>query len=177
MQLRWFLAALVALAVSVPPAAMFSDTVLGSVLFELFWALPPIAIGVAVLRHRLYEINRIISRAVAYAAVSALLAGVYLLMTVVPSTVLELDSDLLVAAATLAVAALFIPLRRRVQAAVDGRFNRRSYDARQKVEHFGARLRHDQDMDVITGDLQIAVASTVQPAHVSLWVRRPPEVR
>jgi hypothetical protein len=116
MQLRWFLAALVALAVSVPPAAMFSDTVLGSVLFELFWALPPIAIGVAVLRHRLYEINRIISRAVAYAAVSALLAGVYLLMTVVPSTVLELDSDLLVAAATLAVAALFIPVRRRVQA-------------------------------------------------------------
>jgi len=176
-QLRWFLAALVALAISVPPAAAFSDTLVGSVVFEVFWALPPIAIGIAVLRYRLYEIDRIISRTVTYAGVSAVLLVIYTTLVTLPSALFEFDSDVLVAGATLAAAAVFVPVRRRVQAVVDRRFNRIHYDARRVVERFGARLQHDQGIDVMAGDLQVAVAATVQPAHVALWIRRQPEVR
>ncbi|CAN5891215.1 hypothetical protein BH23ACT10_BH23ACT10_16330 [soil metagenome] len=170
LQLRWFVLALVALAVSVPPAVIFDDTAVGSVLFEVFWALPPIAIGVAVLRYRLYELDRIVSRTITYAAVTAVLVGVYAAVAVLPTVLLDVESDLLVAAATLAAAGVFVPVRRRVQAVVDRRFNRARYDAVRVVDRFGERLRDDLDVDGLTGDVRGVVVSTVQPAHVSLWL-------
>ncbi|CAN5891287.1 hypothetical protein BH23ACT10_BH23ACT10_16350 [soil metagenome] len=128
------------------------------------------SIAVAILRYRLYEIDRLISRTATYALVTAVLVGVYALVAVVPSAMLDVESDLLVAAATLAAAAVFVPVRRRVQQVVDRRFNRARYDAALVVERFGDRLRDDLDVDGLTGDLRGVVAATVQPAHVSLWL-------
>lgn len=170
LQLRWFVLALVILAVSVPPAVFFADTSVGSVLFEVCWALPPIAIGVALLRYRLYDLDRLVSRTVTYAAVTAVLVAVYALVATLPSAVFDLESDLSVAAATLAAAAAFVPVRRRVQLVVDRRFNRARYDAQRVVERFGTQLRDDIDLHHLSSDLRGVVASTVQPAHVSVWM-------
>ena len=134
-------------------------------------ALLPVSIGVAILRHRLFEIDRLISRTVSYALLSALLLCMYAAVAVLPTLLLDVRSDLLVAGATLAAAAAFGPLRRRIQAAVDRRFNRARYDAEQVALRFAGRLRHDIDLDVLVDDLHGAVAGTVQPAHVFLWVR------
>jgi hypothetical protein len=95
---------------------------------------------------------------------------VYTVIAVVPSVVLAVESDLLVAAATLAAAVVFVPVHRRVQEVVDRRFNRARYDAHQVVERFGSRLRGHVDLDRVTGDLRGVVAATVQPAHVSVWM-------
>jgi hypothetical protein len=135
----------------------------------------PAAVLVAILRHRLFEIDRLVSRTVTYAVVSAVLIAVYALVAVVPSAAFNLQSDLLVAAATLTAAAVFVPVRVRVQAAVDRRFNRARYDAALVVERFASRLRHDVDLGTLVHDLNDAVATTVPPAHVSLWLpgRRP----
>lgn len=111
-----------------------------------------------------------ISRTVSYPLVSAVLVGVYVIVAIVPSAVFALESDLLVAAATLVAAGAFVPVRRRVQAAVDQRFNRARYDAARVVERFGERLRDDLDLDGLRADLRDVVAVTVQPTHVSLWV-------
>jgi len=102
---------------------------------------------------------------------------IYTALVTLPSALFEFDSDVLVPGATLAAAAVFVPVRRRVQAVVDRRFNRIHYDARRIVERFGARLQHDQGIDVMAGDLQAAVAAKVQPAHVALWIRRQLELR
>ena len=110
------------------------------------------------------------SRTVTYAVVSAVLVMVYSAITVVPSAAFDLQSDLLVAAATLTAAAVFVPVRVRVQAAVDRRFNRARYDAALVVEQFASRLRHDVDLGALVHDLGDTVATTVQPAHVSLWL-------
>jgi hypothetical protein len=131
----------------------------------------------AILRFRLYEIDRIITRTVTYAVVTAVLALVYISVSIIPATVLDAPagatsggSERFVAAATLTAAGAFVPVRRRVQAVVDRRFNRSRYDAQRVVERFGSRLRRDVDLDSLTGDLRGVVASTVQPAHVSLWL-------
>ncbi|CAN5891251.1 hypothetical protein BH23ACT10_BH23ACT10_16340 [soil metagenome] len=134
--------------------------------------LVPVAIGIAVTRYRLYEIDRIISRTVTYALVTAALVAVYAAVAVLPSALLDVESDLLVAAATLAAAGVFVPVRRQVQQVVDRRFNRARYDAARVVERFGDRLRDDLDVDGLAGDLRGVVAATVQPAHVSVWLVR-----
>ena len=132
----------------------------------------PAAIAVAVLRYRLYEIDRIISRVISYTLVSTVLALLYAAVVVLPSTVLHLDSNLLVAAATLAAAAAFVPLRRRVQTAVDRRFNRSRYDASLVVERFKAGTREQMDLDRLVGDLRSAVALTVEPVTATIWIAK-----
>ena len=177
-QLRW-----VALAAGLLAAAVVA-TVLGALtghpaLLEwtsgLFVALLPVATGAAILRYRLYDLDRIISRTLAYGLLTVLLGGGY------AAVVLGLgqrlggrQSSLVVAGATLAVAAVFQPARRRIQALVDRRFNRRRYDAARIIEGFGARLHQQVDLDSLTVELLAVVDQTMQPTQVSLWLRPPP---
>jgi MYXO-CTERM domain-containing protein len=133
----------------------------------------PVSMGVAILRYRLYEIDRILSRTVAYAIVTGLLVGVYAGLVTLATQVLSFGGAVGVAASTLAVAALFNPVRRRVQHLVDRRFNRARYDAEQTVVAFAARLKEAADLDSVRDDLAGVVHRTLEPAHVSLWVSPP----
>jgi hypothetical protein len=136
-------------------------------------AVLPVCVGVAVLKYRLYAIDRIISRVVAYAIVTAVLGGLFAGLVLLATEVLPLKTPVAVAAATLVAAALFNPLRRRVQHGVDRRFNRARYDAEMVIAAFTARLRQTVDLDTVQGDLVGAVDAAFQPAHVSVWL--PPE--
>jgi hypothetical protein len=132
----------------------------------------PVAAGIAILRYRLYEIDRIVNRTLVYGALTALLAGVYAAGALWLPRLLDLGgSRLVVAASTLAVAALFGPARRRVQAVVDRRFNRARYDATRTVEVFSARLRDQVELDALRAELLSVVDQTVQPTRASLWLR------
>jgi hypothetical protein len=133
-------------------------------------ALVPVAIGIAILRYRLYDIDRVISRTLAYAIVTGLLAGIYAGLVLLATQVLRFSSPVAVAAATLAAAALFSPMRRRVQRTVDRRFNRARYDAETTVAEFAARLKDAVDLDAVQADLASAVQQTLEPAHVSVWI-------
>jgi hypothetical protein len=133
----------------------------------------PLAIAVAVLRYRLWDLDRLISRTVTYALVTALLVVPYLLVVPAASRLAEGSGSLAVAAATLAAAALFQPLRRRVQDLVDRRFNRRRYDAARTVAGFAARLRDQVDLDALEGELLGVVDQTMQPTRTTLWLRPP----
>jgi hypothetical protein len=131
----------------------------------------PLAIGAAVLRYRLYDLDRIVSRTLAYALLTVLLGGGYALLVVGLGRLVGSDSSLVVAGATLAVAAVFQPARRRIQQAVDRRFNRRRHDAAQTVADFGTRLRDQVDLDTLTAELLEVVDQTMQPTKASLWLR------
>jgi hypothetical protein len=134
-------------------------------------ALLPLATGTAILRYRLYDLDRIISRTLAYGLLTVLLGGGYAGMVLGLGQLLGQDSSLVVAAATLAVAGAFQPARRRIQLAVDRRFNRRRHDAAQTIAAFGARLRDQVDLTTLTGELLAAVDQTMQPTQASLWLR------
>ena len=131
----------------------------------------PVSIGVAILKYRLFDIDRIISRTLAYAVVTGLLVGVYAGAVLLATRVLSVHSQVAVAASTLAAVALFNPLRRRVQRAVDRRFNRARYDADRTVAAFAARLKDAVDLDAVRADLAGVVHQALEPAHVSVWIR------
>ena len=134
-------------------------------------ALVPVAIGIAILRYRLYDIDRVISRTVAYAIVTGLLVGVYAGLVLLATQVLKFHSTVAVAAATLVAAALFNPVRRRVQKQVDRRFNRARYDAERTVAAFAARLKDAVDLDAVRDDLAEVVQTTLEPAHLWVWTQ------
>jgi hypothetical protein len=136
----------------------------------------PAAVGIAVLKYRLYDIDRIINRTLVYGLLTALLVGVYVLAAVglgaaVRSFTGQEGNSIVIAASTLAVAALFRPARRGIQGLIDRRFYRRKYDASRTLEAFSARLREHVDLDSLTGELLAVVRGTMQPAHASLWLR------
>jgi hypothetical protein len=140
---------------------------------NIFWfglAALPVSMGVAILRYRLYEIDRIISRTLAYALVTGLLVGVYAGLVLLATHVLLVSSPVAVAASTLAAAALFNPLRRRVQRGVDRRFNRARYDAGKTVAAFAGRLKDAVALDAVRDDLASVVHQALEPAHVSVWI-------
>jgi hypothetical protein len=136
----------------------------------LMAAILPVCIGVAVLKYRLYEIDRIVSRVISYAAVTALLAGVFAGLVILATDVLPVRGQVAVAAATLVVAAMFNPLRKRVQRIVDRRFNRARYDAEVVVAAFTARLRGTVELDAVQRDLISSVYDAFEPAHVAVWI-------
>jgi hypothetical protein len=172
-QLRWVAAgAAAAVAGLMGGAVAPQDTALASVLYASVLCVP-VAVAVAVLRYRLWDLDRLVSRTVTYAVVTALLVLPYLAIVAAIPRLAEGSGSLAVAAATLAAAALFQPLRRRVQDLVDRRFNRRRYDAARTLDGFAARLRDQVDLDALEGELLGVVDQTMQPARSTLWLRPP----
>jgi hypothetical protein len=173
LQLKWF-----TYAGAVLPVLLLGDLLpdtASNVLFAVGISFPPVAAGIAILRYRLYDIDRLINRTLVYGLVTALLSGVYAGLVLLGGQLFGDLSDRppswAVAGATLAVAALFQPARRRVQVLVDRRFNRARYDAARTVEAFSARLRDQVDLDTLAAELLGVVDQTVQPSRASLWLR------
>ncbi len=172
LQLKWLATA----AAAVAGTFLVAPDALDQVSFLSFGLLPA-AIGIAILRHGLYDIDVIINRTLVYGSLTAALAGMYLgsvlLLQLVVNPLTD-QSDLAVAGSTLAVAALFRPARARIQATVDRRFYRGRYDAARTMEGFSRRLRQEVDLDTVSADLRSVVRDTVQPSQVSLWLRSAP---
>jgi len=177
-QLKWLAYALALFAISFVVSAVlrqvgggFDVSAIGILLAA---TLIPVAAGIAILRHRLYDIDILINRTLVYAAVSAALLGTYFAAVVTLQTLLRpftSGSELAVAGSTLAVVALFAPLRRRIQGGVDRRFYRSRYDAARTLEAFSVRMRDQVDIDAVRGEVLDVVRTTVQPAHASVWLR------
>ena len=179
-QLKWVAFGVVVLAIGLAGTVVWDmvngstelsdDT--GNLVTALSITVVPVSIGMAILRYRLYDIDRIISRTVSYGAVTALLALTYVALVFVLGDLLPSQGNsLVVAASTLAVAALFNPLRRRVQSIVDRRFNRSRYDLSRTIEAFSQRLRTEVDLDELGRDLQLVAADSMHPKSMSLWLR------
>jgi hypothetical protein len=177
-QLKWMAsgAAVTVACAFLATSVSSSGTTLLDVVAGLAWfgfAALPVSIGVGILRYRLYDIDRIISRTLAYAVVTGLLVGVYAGLVLLTTRVMSFSSPVAVAASTLATAALFNPVRRRVQLAVDRRFNRTRYNADHTIAAFAARLKDAVDLDAVHDDLAGVVQKTLEPAHVSVWMGPP----
>jgi hypothetical protein len=171
-QLKWFVYAVALFALVFPPSII----VLGDGRLIVFLLpLVPAAAGIAILRYRLFDIDVVINRTLVYGALTVMLAAAYIATVVASQYVFRAltgqESQLAIVASTLTIAALFVPLRRRVQAFVDRRFYRRKYDARKTLEAFSVKLRDETDLDALRDDLVGVVRETMQPAHVSLWLR------
>jgi hypothetical protein len=176
MKLLAYAAALTSAAILVVAILGFSGVAIGNSTWDVpivlgFGIAVPVACGFAILRHGLYEIDRLISRTISYAIVTGLLVGTFLGVVVLATRVLPFSSPVAVAASTLAAAALFNPLRVRVQRVVDRRFNRARYDAEATVAAFSARARDAVDLDTIGLELVRAVEQAVAPSHASVWIR------
>ena len=175
-QLKWLAGGSALAAVAIPLAVVLSGRhgigVAGDIAGLGLLGLP-VCMGVAILRYRLFDIDRIISRTLAYAIVTGLLVGVYAGIVLLATRVVSITTPVAVAASTLAAAALFNPLRRRVQRAVDRRFNRARYDADRIVAAFAARLQDAVDLDSVCGDLAAVVQQNLEPAHVSVRMNKP----
>jgi hypothetical protein len=174
-QMKWFLYA-VALMLAFPLEVVgYLPEIVSNVLFGVVLIALPTAIGIAVLRYRLYDIDLVINRTLVYGPLTAMLALFYLggvvSMQYAFRTLTGQESQVAIVASTLAIAALFNPLRRRVQAFVDRRFYRRKYDARKTLEDFSTKLKNETDLESLNNDLVGVVRETMQPEHVSLWLR------
>jgi hypothetical protein len=176
-QMKWFLyaaAPILTFPVTDYLPGIVSDLVFGWMLIGL-----PTAIGIAILRYRLYDIDIVINRTLVYGSLTATLAAVYVACVVVLQYLFRSltgeESQLAVVASTLVIAALFVPLRRRVQVFIDRRFYRSKYDARKTLGDFSARLRDQTDLEALSEDLVTVVRGTVQPEHASLWLQPPKE--
>jgi hypothetical protein len=181
-QLKWiagsalpvFFGAAAILVNVVARVPLLEETVLAPALVGVGLASMPVTASIAILRYRLFDIDRILSRTVAYAVITGLLGAAYAGLVFVLGTTLRPISrgnDLAIASSILIVAALFRPVRRRVQSAIDRRFDRARYDASRTIEAFGARLRNEIDIDALGVELGAVVDRAMHPAHVSLWVR------
>jgi hypothetical protein len=181
-QLKWFaLVMAISLPAFVVTAALYGDTGPGLIVANVAglvaaggFVLLPVAIGIAVLRYRLFEIDRLISRTISWAAVTLILGGLFVALILALQALLVPvtgSNELTVAGSTLLVFALFQPLRRRVQRLVDQRFNRSRYDAERTVAAFAERLRDEVDLEQLRAEILATVAATVEPTSVSLWLR------
>lgn len=180
-QIKWLAVASVIAAAAMLGAAAIgfagSDNLANAVIVLGILCIP-VAIGVAMLRYRLYDIDRVISKTLVYGSLTVVLGASYVGLVLAGQALFSAfagGSNLAIAVSTLAVAALFLPARSRVQRFVDRRFYRRRYDAQKALEAFGTRLREQIDLGTLSGDLRTAVDETMQPAHVSLWLRRGPQ--
>jgi len=188
-QIKWFVYAAAATICGIVLAYMIPDTIDTPIWFDRAgFALNiavtpaiPVSIGIAILRYRLYEIDTLINRTLVYGSLTITLIALYFGAIVVLQRVFVAltgqQSTLAVVASTLLIAALFTPLRRRIQSFIDRRFYRKKYDARKTLETFSARLRDETDLQALNGELTRVVRETMQPAHVSLWLRPEPPPR
>jgi hypothetical protein len=177
-QVKWFAygTALLLLLPAAGPVGAVSSTA-GNLMTAVIVSALPVTIGIAVLRYRLYDLDRLVNRTVVYGLLTVLLAGVYAGLVFALSQLLnpaDQQSALAVAASTLVVAALFQPARRRIQGLVDRRFNRRRYDVARTVAAFSARLRDQIELDTLSTELLAVVDQTMQPTQASLWLRPTP---
>jgi hypothetical protein len=180
-QIRWLMFASVLASLQLAFEEVVGTPGNSSFLFAIVIALFPTAIAVAILRYRLYGIDVIINRTLVYGSLTVTLVVAYFGAIVVLQRILVAltgeTSTLAVVASTLAIAAMFNPLRRRFQAFIDRLFYRKKYDAAKTLEGFSQRLREETDLDALGGGLVSLVRETMQPAHVSLWLRPPEEER